>query len=50
MISKGIPIDSIDKSAVSISKLLGRSEKTIRTHRDKAYDAIRAAMQDESQS
>ncbi len=50
MISKGIPIDSIDKSAVSISKLLGRSEKTIRTHRDKAYAAIRAAMQDELRS
>lgn len=47
MISKGIPIDSNDPSAVTIAKLLGRSEKTIRTHRDKAYDAIRAAMQNE---
>lgn len=44
MIANGIVIESLDPNAPSISKILGRSEKTIRTHRDRAYDAIRAAL------
>jgi hypothetical protein len=41
MLRQGIPIDSEDANAVTISKTLGRSEKTIRTHRDRAFDQIR---------
>ena len=41
MLRQGIPIDSEDANAVTISKALGRSEKTIRTHRDRAFDQIR---------
>lgn len=44
MLRKGIPIDSKDADAVTIAKVLGKSEKTIRTHRDKAFAALRAAM------
>ncbi len=44
MIQKDIPIDSKDPSTMTISKALGKSEKTIRTHRDKAYAALRAAL------
>ena len=44
MLLKGIPIDSKDTGAVTIAKVLGKSEKTIRTHRDKAFAALRAAM------
>ena len=44
MIRQGIPIDSKEASAVTIAKALGKSEKTIRTHRDKAYAALRAAL------
>ncbi len=44
MLRKGIPIDSKDTEAVTIAKVLGKSEKTIRTHRDKAFSALRAAM------
>lgn len=44
MIRQGIPIDSKEPGAVTIAKTLGRSEKTIRTHRDKAYAAIRVML------
>ena len=44
MLRKGIPIDSKDVNAVTIAKAIGRSEKTIRTHRDKAFVALRVAM------
>jgi hypothetical protein len=46
MLRKGFPIDPKDKDAMSIPKALGRSEKTVRTYRDKAFAAIRAAMAD----
>lgn len=42
LIRQGIPIDSKETGAVTIAKILGKHEKTIRTHRDKAYAAIRA--------
>lgn len=44
MLRMGIPIDSKDADTVTIAKALGKSEKTIRTHRDKAFTALRAAM------
>lgn len=44
MLRKGIPIDSKDVDAVTIAKALGKSEKTIRTYRDKAFAALRVAM------
>lgn len=44
MLRKGIPIDSKDLDAVTIAKTLGKSEKTIRTHRDKAVAALRAFL------
>ncbi|HHG4670955.1 sigma-70 family RNA polymerase sigma factor [Stutzerimonas xanthomarina] len=40
-----IPIDSQDPSAVTISKALGKSEKTIRTHRDKAFATLRLRLE-----
>jgi hypothetical protein len=47
MLRKGVPIDSKEVNAVTIAKTLGKSEKTIRTHRDKAFATIRAAMSGE---
>lgn len=47
MMRKGIPIDSKDPAAVTIAKTLGKSEKTIRTHRDKALASLRAALKRE---
>ena len=44
MIRQDIPIASKDPDAVSIAKALNKSEKTIRTHRDKAYIALRTAL------
>ncbi|MDA9505805.1 response regulator receiver protein [Bradyrhizobium sp. CCBAU 11386] len=46
MLRQGFPIDPKDKDVMSIPKALGRSEKTVRTYRDKAFAAIRAAMAD----
>lgn len=46
MIAHGIPIESKTPGKPSISAILGRSEKTVRTHRDKAYEAIREAVQE----
>jgi hypothetical protein len=44
MLRQGIPIDSKDPRAMTIAKALGKSEKTIRTHRDRAFAALRAAL------
>ena len=49
MLRQGIPIDSKDADAVTISKALGKSEKTIRTYRDKAFTALRDAMTGDDQ-
>jgi hypothetical protein len=49
MLRQGIPIDSKDPAVVTIAKTLGRSEKTIRLHRDRAYAALRAAGPAESE-
>lgn len=44
MLTEGFPIDSKDPGAMTIAKALDRSEKTIRTYRDKAFAAMRAAI------
>lgn len=44
MLMLGMPIDSIDQNVVTISKTLNRSEKTIRTHREKAFATIRRSL------
>ena len=46
MLIQGFPIDSQEPDAMTIARALGRSEKTIRTYRDKAFAALRAAMAD----
>lgn len=40
-----IPIESNDSSVESISKVLGKSEKTIRTHRDKAFASLKRCLE-----
>lgn len=40
-----IPIESNDPSVESISKVLGKSEKTIRTHRDKAFATLKLRIE-----
>lgn len=44
MLREGYLIESKDPEVMTISKALGRSEKTVRTHRDKAFATLRAAM------
>jgi hypothetical protein len=44
MLREGFLIDSKDADITTISKVLGKSEKTIRTHRDKAFAALREAL------
>lgn len=46
MLREGFPIDSKEPEVMTIAKALGRSEKTVRTYRDKAFAALRAAMAD----
>ena len=46
MIRHEIPIHSKDPGAVTIAGTLGKCEKTIRLQRDKAYAALRIALQD----
>lgn len=50
MLRQGIPIDSKEEGAVTIAKTLGRTEKTIRSNRDKAFAALRAAMKRSEES
>ena len=40
-----IPIESNDPLLESISKVLGKSEKTIRTHRDKAFESLKRRLE-----
>ncbi len=44
MIEKGIPIESQEPGVVNIADSLGKTPKTIRTHRDKAYATLRSAL------
>jgi DNA-binding NarL/FixJ family response regulator len=48
MLRQGIPIDSNEPGAVTIARTLRKSEKTIRTHRDHAFAALRAALSSET--
>lgn len=45
MLRQEIPIESKDPSIASISKVLGKAEKTIRTHRDKAFASLRLRLE-----
>jgi hypothetical protein len=45
MLKKGFPIDSKDPGVDTIAKILCRSEKTIRTHRDKALVTLKKALE-----
>jgi DNA-directed RNA polymerase specialized sigma24 family protein len=44
MLRQDFPIDSKEPGVITIAKALGRSEKTIRTYRDKAFATLRRAM------
>ena len=46
MLRQGFPIDTKEPDVMSIAKALGRSEKTVRTYRDKAFATLRAALTD----
>jgi hypothetical protein len=46
MLRQGFPIDSKEPDVMTIAKALGRSEKTVRTYRDKAFAALRTSMAD----
>ena len=45
MLRQEIPIESKDPLIDSISKVLGKSEKTIRTHRDKAFSSLKLRLE-----
>ncbi len=45
MWSQDIPIDSSDPSVMCMRKTLGRSEKSIRTHRDKAFASLKLRLE-----
>lgn len=45
MLRQEIPIESINPLVESISKVLGKTEKTIRTHRDKAFVSLRMYLE-----
>lgn len=49
MLKEGFPIDSKEPDVMTIAKALGRSEKTIRTYRNKAIAALRLALADGGQ-
>lgn len=44
MLRLGMPIDSIDPNQTTIAKALGKSEKTIRNIRDRAFVKLRTAL------
>lgn len=46
MLRQGFPIDSKEPDVMTIAKALRRSEKTVRTYRDKAFATLRAIMVD----
>lgn len=46
MLMQGFPIDSKEPDVMTIAKVLSRSEKTIRNHRNKALIALRATIAD----
>jgi len=44
MLRQEIPIDSNDPTVVTIARTLNKGEQTIRRNRNKAYEALRAAL------
>lgn len=44
MLRQGFPIDSKEAGVMTIAKALGRSERTVRSYRDKAFAALRSAL------
>lgn len=46
MIMQGYPIDSQDPDVETISRTLGKSERTIRTYRDRAFATLRTVLGD----
>jgi hypothetical protein len=46
MMNKNIPIDSKDPRLPTISKILGKAEKTIRLQRDRAYQTLRDILKE----
>ena len=44
MLRTGIPIDSKEAGQITIAKALGKSEKTIRNQRDKAYALLQGQL------
>lgn len=44
MMLEDIPFDSKDPNTITIAKVLGRSEKTIRNYRDKAFVTLRTSL------
>lgn len=49
MLRLDIPIDSKDPYAITIAKTLGRSEKTVRTYRDKAFATLHAVIEEDDE-
>jgi hypothetical protein len=47
MLLKDVPFDSKDPDAMTIAKVLGKSEKTVRNYRDRAVAALRAALRED---
>lgn len=47
LILNEVPIDSQDKEALTIVKVLGCSEKTVRNRRDRAFEKLRDALKEE---
>ena len=45
MLLKEIPIDSSDPDTLTISKVLGKAEKTIRNQRDRAFVSLRRHLE-----
>ena len=50
LLLQGLPIDSQQKGVVTIARALGCSEKTVRNRRDRAFIALRAALEEEAVS
>jgi DNA-directed RNA polymerase specialized sigma24 family protein len=48
VLQQGFPIESKNSNGITIAKTLNKDEKTIRTHRDKAYTTLRAALSGEN--
>jgi hypothetical protein len=48
MLQQGFPIGPKESNGITIAKTLNKDEKTIRTHRDKAYTTLRAALSGEN--